>query len=281
VRAASAAVLCCAGFLGGCSVVTPLFEPIFGGETASPPPRPAASTLEGERGPPPEIPFAMATADDAIVRVVAPGIACSGTLVNENLVLTAHHCVADRNRHGTVRARDVAPGDLRVELGGDYLPWGEVGVRSIVSPPCGYAAGVGDIAVLVLERSLDGAPTLETKLDQPPELGQHIHAVGFGRCALSADGIRRRARVGGAIETLLSSRYQLEASICPGDSGGPGLDPDGNVVGVISASAMDGSEDTRDRAEFTRLDAWRSLFSNAKLIADGAEPSELPPIDGC
>jgi hypothetical protein len=260
----------------------PRLEPIFGGEAESqPPPRPAASTLDGDRGPPPEIPFAMATADDAIVRVVAPGIACSGTLVDENLVLTAHHCVADRNSSGVVRARDVSPGDLRVELGGDYLPWGEVGVRAVVTPPCGYGAGVGDIAILVLERSLVGAPTLETKLEQAPEAGERVHAVGFGRCALSADGVRRRSRAGGAIRTLLPSRFQLRASICPGDSGGPGLDPDGNVVGVISASAMDGSEDTRDRAEFTRLDAWRSVFSNAKLIADGAEPSELPPIDGC
>jgi hypothetical protein len=42
---------------------------------------------------------------------------------------------------------------------------------------------------------------------------------------------------------------------------------------------MDGSEDTVGRSEFTRLDHWRPIFANAKLIAEGASPAELPPIE--
>jgi hypothetical protein len=53
------------------------------------------------------------------------------------------------------------------------------------------------------------------------------------------------------------------------------------VVGVISRAAMDGSEHTLARAEFTRLDRWRSVFATAKLIAEGASPAEVPPAGGC
>ena len=38
-------------------------------------------------------PIALAVAEDAIVRIVGPVTTCSGTLVDEDLVLTAHHCV--------------------------------------------------------------------------------------------------------------------------------------------------------------------------------------------
>jgi hypothetical protein len=80
---------------------------------------------------------------------------------------------------------------------------------------------------------------------------------------------------------MADSRFRTNASICPGDSGGPALSERGDVVGVISASAMDGDERTRGRTEFTRLDAWRAVFATAKLIAEGASLVELPPVDGC
>jgi hypothetical protein len=42
---------------------------------------------------------------------------------------------------------------------------------------------------------------------------------------------------------------------------------------------MDADERTRGRSEFTRLDQWRPVFAAAKLIAEGAEPAEIPPVD--
>jgi hypothetical protein len=53
----------------------------------------------------------------------------------------------------------------------------------------------------------------------------------------------------------------------------------GEILGVISASAMDGDERTRDRSEFVRVDRWRSLFAYAALVASGTSPAELPPIE--
>ena len=162
---------------------------------------------------------------------------------------------------------------------GDYLPWGEVDVRHVVAPPCGDGAGKGDIAILVLKQRLVGMTTLLPELSRPPKLGENIEPVGFGRCALSRDGIRRRKRAGGPIERVESGRFLLSASICPGDSGGPALSDGGGLLGVISASVMDGSAETRGPSEFIRLDRWRSVFATAKLVSDGVDPLEIPPID--
>jgi V8-like Glu-specific endopeptidase len=259
-----------------CSVVPSALRP-------AQPPRatPAAAPDSSERAPS-DLPLALALADDYVVRVVAEGITCSGALIDEQLVLTAHHCVAERTRTGDPIARDVEPATLRIELGGDYLPWGEVGVRALVAPPCGYAAGEGDVAVLVLERRLIGLATLAARLDSPPRLGEEIDPVGFGRCALSNDGVRRKHRHGGVVDRLRAASFLAEAAICPGDSGGPAVSREGgDVIGIVSASVMDGSEETSGRSEFVRLDHWRSVFANARLIADGAGAAELPPIEGC
>ena len=58
------------------------------------------------------------------------------------------------------------------------------------------------------------------------------------------------------------------------------MDPvSGRVVGVISAAVMDADEKTMARAEFTRLDAFREVFSQAALVSSGMNLNELPPIE--
>jgi V8-like Glu-specific endopeptidase len=213
-----------------------------------------------------------------VVRIVAGDVTCSGTLIYEDRVLTAHHCVAERNKYGEALSRDLPANRIRVELGGDYMPWGEVGVRAVIAPPCGYDAGLGDIAILVLERELVGITTLTPRLERSPRAGESVDPVGFGRCALESDGIRRRTRQGGKVQTVMPTRFRLRASICPGDSGGPVVGDDGALVGVISTSVIDGSEQTAGLSEFTRVDQWRPVFSLAKLISEGASLTELPPL---
>jgi hypothetical protein len=102
---------------------------------------------------------------------------------------------------------------------------------------------------------------------------------------LSKDAVHRAAR--GADEQPLPVKlvgagdFLVDAPICPGDSGGPAwLEPSAEVLGVISMSVMHGDE-TKDVSTFTRLDVWRTLFSAARLIADGSSPAEVPPIEGC
>jgi V8-like Glu-specific endopeptidase len=226
-----------------------------------------------------ELPFMLKSKDDYVVRIVIGSVTCSGALVEDDRVLTAHHCVSARSPKGEMLSEDVAPEDIRIELGGEDLPWGEATVRAIIAPTCGYAAGDGDIAILVLDRPLTGMETRGARLDSPPVVKEAIEPIGFGRCALSTDALHRRKRPVASIDTVSDARFRANASICPGDSGGPVVSEAGEVVGVISAAVMDANEATAGRAEFTRLDRFRALFARADAVARGQSLAELPPVD--
>jgi V8-like Glu-specific endopeptidase len=225
------------------------------------------------------LPFVLSSREDFVVRLVIGSVTCSGALIDDDRVLTAHHCVSARSRDGEMLAHDVKPADVRVELGGEDLPWGEASVRAIIAPTCGHAAGDGDIAILVLEHPLVGMETRSARIDAAPALKENIEPIGFGRCALSSDALHRRKRPVANIDTIVDSRFRANASICPGDSGGPVMSDSGEVLGVISAAVMDADERTTGRAEFTRLDHFRALFARAEAVAKGQSPAELPPVD--
>jgi hypothetical protein len=241
---------------------------------------PAAFGEASYRGEPLGLPLAVTTAEDYVVRVVVGSVTCSGSLIEEDRVLTAHHCIAERDKSGQMLPKDVGAEAVHVELGGDPFAWGEVGVRAIVAPTCGHAAGEGDIAILVLERRLVGVATRRARIAGPPVVGRDIEPIGFGRCVLSENLGGRAIREGGAIEELSHRRFRLDASICPGDSGGPAVETEsGDIIGVISAAVMDANDKTVGRAEFTRLDSWAALFTQAQAVVDGMSLNELPPVE--
>jgi hypothetical protein len=229
-------------------------------------------------------PFELVERHDAVVRLVSD-VTCTGTLIADDRVLTAHHCVAARDEHGRVLDRNKEPEEIEIELGGDYLPWGEVKVRAIVTPDCGYATGDGDIAILVLSRHLIGMPISVPRIEAAPERGDPMLIFGFGRCALSRDAIHRVVRNENEtirIDRVSSGYFSAEASVCPGDSGGPVYSAlGGDLIGVVSASVMAGDEHTKGHSLFTRVDRWSQIFAAAHEISLGASLSELPPYGDC
>ena len=224
-------------------------------------------------------PLALAQAEDAIVRIVGPETTCSGTLIDEDLVLTAHHCLVKLGSHSSYTSELLDPKKVVVELGGDYLPWGNIAVSAIVAPPCGEGGGDGDVAIVVLARKLIGITPYSVRLDAPPRVGETLDPAGFGRCGMTPDGIRRVVREGGTVDNVGPGSVWMQASICPGDSGGPVFSRGSHqVVGVVSLSAMDGDARTRNPSVMARVDSMRPLFAQARDIADGKSKNELPPL---
>lgn len=79
--------------------------------------------------------------------------------------------------------------------------------------------------------------------------------------------------------SVSTGTFEVEASVCPGDSGGPVIDrATHEVVGIVSLSAMDYDEGTRGRSVFSRVDKIPKLVAYARLVADGADPGDLPPL---
>jgi secreted trypsin-like serine protease len=230
--------------------------------------------------------------DEAIVRLVAD-VTCTGTLIADDLVLTAHHCVVKHDIQGHATRIEVKPSEINVELGTTPLAWGEVGVRAIVAPDCGYASGDGDIAVLVLSRRLVGVATITPSEiaprvalpDDPSIPAESIEAHGYGKCAADTSGVVELARrPGRGIEMVTAGSFYGVAAICRGDSGGPaflvkkgtkGKAREPHLVGVTSASVMAADDPATGFSVFTRIDAWPELFNAARQIADGASPGEV------
>ncbi len=254
--------------------------PMLPKKTPPVPTVPAAAGYLKDRQPIGRSTLSLGGEEDFVVRIVAPATTCSGTLIAEDLVLTAHHCISVRDGKGRMLPADLDPEQLTVELGSGHFPWAELPVKAIVSPACGHAAGLGDLAILVLPKRLRGVRHVQPALDREPQTGDEVSHIGFGRCALSEDGVYLKHRASGRVDLVTKSSFRVNVPLCPGDSGGPVmLDASRVLIGVVSAGAMDGNEATPDRVEFTRLDQFRNLFANAARVAAGTPMSELPPVD--
>jgi hypothetical protein len=208
---------------------------------------------------------------DAVVRVVTHDGQCSGALIDPKLVLTAAHCLVSRER------APLHPGDVRVELGGDYLPWGRAAVVRIHRCPCWDEAAPGDVAVLELvEATPRDVPYLRVAFpSRLPQEGETFDLHGFGApnmmWALPDTGFKvtssRRKHLSGVTQWVAGNAFAVEMRADRGDSGGP-LTIDGLVVGIASRGTEgDGAKDDKPRVVGALVAPCRMMLQEARRSA--------------
>ncbi len=199
---------------------------------------------------------------DAVVRVIAHGVPCSGALVGPKLVLTAQHCVAGRD--GDEVDVTLPPGYVWIELGGAGLPWGRVRARKLVTCEGWMGSAAFDVAALVLEAPVPDVTPL--RLGTIAE-GDLVSARGFGTGMVVRSmpltpwhtfDSTRSSRQGKTV-AVVDEVIAVEMPTHGGDSGGPILNADGELVAITSH----GREGDKPLTLGARVDACATMIGDA------------------
>lgn len=203
---------------------------------------------------------------------------CTATLLAPNLLLTARHCVSPSTGEEEVicgrslfgeptPATDLyATNAMQLQEDSAWFQGDSVYVPKEGNDTCGY-----DVALIILSRNVPAALATPAvpRIDREVLAGESYVAVGYGLNDSGHAGARRVRRdlevacePGACGLGVRVSEFVGETGICEGDSGGPALDADGKVVGVVSRGAVDCSLPV-----YGTVTAWRELITGVALLA--------------
>lgn len=205
--------------------------------------------------------------DPAIVYLSMGNSACTGSVIDPRVVLTAKHCVEGVDASWV----EVFKGDNPYGGGGETIASaGDISDIQVYDQGWGIE-GV-DIALLIAGRDLDVAPVPYLRDENVPSQGDRVEAAGYGQSDdwSSPDGNKRRGS--GSITDNWGVEISTTPITCYGDSGGPLFDEQGVVIGITS----------RGTAEACSAgdDIYTNVGHFASWIADFvSNPAPLPGED--
>ncbi len=189
-----------------------------------------------------------------IARVANGGFGmCTGSLIAPNLMMTARHCVSDLPESYVqcgvtlfgepYDASEIyATTDQTIQQRGDWYESTEILVPEESKDPCGF-----DVALVILNQNITTVPIVVPRIDYRAIVGEIFTAVGYGETAQgNGQSGRRRSRddlkvtCGSPLycsPAVHSNEFVADTGICSGDSGGPAIDTEGRVFGVVSRGA--------------------------------------------
>lgn len=206
---------------------------------------------------------------------------CTATLLAPNLLLTARHCVSPGS-HDDVLCGEAALGepyppsafittnDPMPREGSAFFRARDVRVPVESGDTCGY-----DIALLLLSENVSAelAEPAVPRIDREVQPGETYTAVGYGvnevgqstGTRMERSGLSIACQPGSCGSGVESTEFRGEDGICSGDSGGPALDADGKVVGVVSRGGVDCGTPI-----YGTVTAWRDF-----IVSTAEEAAEL------
>ncbi len=208
----------------------------------------------------------------------------SGTLIAPNLIATALHVISasppsmgfacDANGNDlSGGAADlqppVAPEQVEVFLS-PTVPEGPpdaVGVEIVSSGSMTFCQN--DVAFVVLDRPLSPSP-VPVRRRQVAELGEVVTVVGFGDEPGDTRPTRRARDVSVKAVAQWPRTFTVSVGPCPGDSGGPALSAEGELVGVFSTVSAN-CNGASAAPKYTDIGYFSSLVERA-FSAAGADP---------